>query len=58
MSFSLGYALVAFALMAIVFLVANRVRGLRFALTVTTLTFVAMFTMFLVLIVLAVTQMQ
>lgn len=57
MALSLAFALLAFALVLIVFLVVYRMRGLGFALVAGALTFVTMFTLFVVMVMLITSRM-
>jgi len=50
MPLSLAYALLALAIVLIVFLVVNRVRGPRFALVAAVLTFMSMFALFVTMV--------
>jgi len=50
MPLSLAYALLALAIVLIVFLVVNRVRGLGFALVSAIVAFMSMFALFVVMV--------
>jgi len=50
MPLSLAYALLALAIVLIVFLVVNRVRGLGFALVAAVLTLMSMFALFVTMV--------
>ncbi len=50
MPLSLTYALLALAFVLIVFMIVNRVRGLRFALVAAGLTFMSMFALFVTMV--------
>ena len=58
MPLSLAYALLALAIVLIVFLVVNRVRGQRFALVAAVLTFMSMFALFVTMVMFITSRMR
>ena len=57
MPLSLAYALLALAIVLIVFLVVNRVRGLGFALIAAALTIMSMFALFVIMVMFVTSRM-
>jgi len=57
MPLSLAYALLALAIVLIVFLVVNRVRGLGFALIAAALTIMNMFALFVIMVMFVTSRM-
>ena len=58
MPLSLAYALLALAIVLIVFLVVNRVRGLGFALVAAVLTLMSMFALFVTMVMFITSRMR
>ncbi len=58
MAFSLAFALLAIAVVLIVFLAAKRARGLRYALAAAAVVFIGVFALFVVMTTLITSSMQ